>query len=256
MGEDFDLLQFFHDEATLALASMNDALATLEEDPSNTRAAERAERSIHTLGGLAAVADLPDIAELTRSLEAFLPRLPTQTRLQTLKQWTSLMRPFVASAAKGNTLTPPELPALLKSLKPHPTNGKQQKTILVVDDSRTVLHFTSRALAEAGFRVLTAKTEADARATLANEIPALILLDLSLVSGRGEALLSGLFAGGENPPCPVLLFSNRNEAELRALSLRAGAAGFLVKTGDPAALVQAVRPWVYEERVDNERGDP
>ena len=59
------------------------------------------------------------------------------------------------------------------------------KTILLVEDSKKVQNFNSRMLERSGFIVETAMTLADARAFLACQIPAAIILDIGMPDGSG-----------------------------------------------------------------------
>jgi CheY-like chemotaxis protein len=64
---------------------------------------------------------------------------------------------------------------------PHPT-------VLLVDDNRDLLHFLERLMADAGWKLLTAESAAEARKLVAAEKPNAALLDYMLPDGNGVEL--------------------------------------------------------------------
>jgi two-component system, OmpR family, KDP operon response regulator KdpE len=99
-------------------------------------------------------------------------------------------------------------------------------TLLVEDD--TELRATLRAALEVeGYRVLPAASLADAQALLAHAGPIdLVLLDLALPDGDGEALLAGLRRGASTP---VIVISAREAEAGKIRLLDQGADDYLVK---------------------------
>ena len=69
--------------------------------------------------------------------------------------------------------------------------------------------------------------------------PDLLLLDLSMPSGNGLDAIARIRQVA--PRCRVLVLSMHSAPEYVRPALRAGAQGYLCKTGDPAELITAVR---------------
>src|ERR1041384_6571666 len=67
-------------------------------------------------------------------------------------------------------------------------HGLGSMRILVVDDHEEVLELVGRALERDQHEVLSAATAEQARALLASKQPDLVVLDLGLPDGSGEAL--------------------------------------------------------------------
>jgi len=61
-------------------------------------------------------------------------------------------------------------------------------TVLLVDDNRDLLHFLERLMADAGWKLLTAESAADARRLVAEHKPNAALLDYMLPDGNGVEL--------------------------------------------------------------------
>jgi len=76
-------------------------------------------------------------------------------------------------------------------------------------------------------------------ALLRNAVADIVLLDMSMPGLSGVDLIKRLQQ--DHPELPVLVLSMHVEAQIVARVLRAGAAGYVTKDCDPAALITAVR---------------
>jgi DNA-binding NtrC family response regulator len=80
-----------------------------------------------------------------------------------------------------------------ESLRIHSLEGDETRTpahptVLLVDDNRDLLHFLERLMADAGWKLLTAESAAEARKLVATEKPNAALLDYMLPDGNGVEL--------------------------------------------------------------------
>jgi DNA-binding response OmpR family regulator len=80
-----------------------------------------------------------------------------------------------------------------ESLRIHSLEGDDERapvhpTVLLVDDNRDLLHFLERLMADAGWKLLTAESAAEARKLVATEKPNAALLDYMLPDGNGVEL--------------------------------------------------------------------
>ena len=101
--------------------------------------------------------------------------------------------------------------------------------ILLVDDSKFLRMATERALARAGYTVMTADEGEKAIQSAKNERPDVILLDMLLPGMTGPDVLKSLKKDPNTAAIPVIAFtglSHKNEARLR----KDGACAYLDKS--------------------------
>jgi two-component system KDP operon response regulator KdpE len=115
-------------------------------------------------------------------------------------------------------------------------------TVLLVEDDRELRDTLRAALEVEGYRVLGCASLADARAQLANARATggidLVLLDLGLPDGDGEALLSSLRS---ERGTPVIVISARHSDDPKIRLLDAGADDYLVKPFSVGELLARIR---------------
>lgn len=111
--------------------------------------------------------------------------------------------------------------------------------ILVVDDHHEVRDLLVRALGRDGHRVHASASLAEARATLAQLAPDVIVLDLGLPDGSGEDLCRELRR--RERAVPILLLTAHGEVPRRVAGFEAGADDFLAKPFAVAELRARVR---------------
>jgi len=114
--------------------------------------------------------------------------------------------------------------------------------ILVIDDHPLVLEALTRLLPEVdpAVDVRGASHPAEAVTVLDNEPDvSLVLLDLALPGARGLDFLSDLKL--DYPGVPIVILSATHDHATVMAALGAGAHGFIPKTADGAALIDAVR---------------
>ena len=112
--------------------------------------------------------------------------------------------------------------------------------ILVIDDSELVLAITRDALEEAGYEVLTNSSWMEVNATIREHRPDLILLDLMMPSIKGESLCEILKKSSFGRDIPIIIFSTKEETEIKRLAEEAGAEGYIVKRMNKRDIVESV----------------
>jgi DNA-binding NarL/FixJ family response regulator len=113
--------------------------------------------------------------------------------------------------------------------------------VLVVDDHPLVLEALSQLLPQLapGTEVVVAGDRAGAEAVLDDDPDiALVLLDLALPGTRGLDFLADLLL--DYPGVPVVVLSATHDRATIAAALAAGARGFIPKTANVGALVEAL----------------
>lgn len=102
----------------------------------------------------------------------------------------------------------------------------QGVTILAVEDSRYACEALRLMCQRAGARMRRAETLRDARSHLRLYRPDVVVIDLGLPDGRGEALIRDLVLRAVRPP---VILGTSGHPDGRASALAAGADGFLDK---------------------------
>jgi two-component system chemotaxis response regulator CheY len=121
-------------------------------------------------------------------------------------------------------------------------------TILVVDDSITILELLTEALEPEGFRTLKATDGEDAFAKLLSckEI-VLVMCDVNMPRMSGLDLLAS--AHGRGLEVPFLMLTTEAQSELMERAKSLGAKGWMVKPVKPPLLVQAVKSIIAKSRM-------
>ena len=109
------------------------------------------------------------------------------------------------------------------------------KDILLVDDSRTELHFVSSLLVKRGYSVRTAENGTQALRQLEEQVPDLIMMDVVMPGQNGFQLTRTITRDPRYAGVPVIMCSSKNQETDRVWALRQGARDYLVK---PVNLVE------------------
>ncbi len=116
------------------------------------------------------------------------------------------------------------------------------KKILIVDDEPHMLRVTELSLRKGGFEILTAR---DGRAALdiaTRELPALIVMDVTMPEMDGITALKQLKAAPATAAIPVIMLTSRGQTVAREEAQGSGAALYLTKPFSPSQLLaEAVR---------------
>ena len=114
----------------------------------------------------------------------------------------------------------------------------QQHTIHVVEDETSIASFVAAYLKNAGYGVRTAATGQAALAELADEQPALVVLDLNLPDGDGVELCRRIRKSSD---VPILMLTARDEDVDKIIGLEVGADDYMTKPFNPRELVARVK---------------
>jgi len=114
------------------------------------------------------------------------------------------------------------------------------KTVLLVDDSPTILLGLSTLLSQAGYASVQASGGAEALAKLSSSRPDLVITDLNMPGMDGIELIRAIRKLPAFRFLPVLMLTTESQAEKRAEARAAGATGWLVKPVQGAELVKVL----------------
>jgi two-component system chemotaxis response regulator CheY len=115
------------------------------------------------------------------------------------------------------------------------------KTILTVDDSRTMRDMLRLSLEGAGFRVVQAEDGVHGLEVLAGEMPDVIVTDINMPRMDGFGFIEAVRKDDTRRSTPVLVLTTEVDAAKKSRAKAAGATGWIVKPFDPIKLVDAIR---------------
>ncbi|OYP28338.1 response regulator [Rhodopirellula sp. MGV] len=140
------------------------------------------------------------------------------------------------------TATQPSAHALDRSRK----SSSQERTVLVADDSLTVLRLIDRTLREAGYRVLLAEDGRRAVTCALSENPDLVVLDINMPELDGYGVCHELLANPDwDSRTPVIFLTSASEPHLSVLGEELGA--FLSKPTEPDLLLETVAKLIHRK---------
>ncbi len=123
----------------------------------------------------------------------------------------------------------------------------KERTILVVDDERTIREVVRRYLELEGFAVIEAETGPEALSILQDRRPDLIVLDIMLPGVDGLAITRRLRQPADFTPLrtdnniPIVILSARTNKMDRVAGLELGADDYITKPFSPRELVARVK---------------
>jgi two-component system alkaline phosphatase synthesis response regulator PhoP len=112
------------------------------------------------------------------------------------------------------------------------------KTILVVDDKKSLRDMVKAYLTEEGFRVVTAEDGQEALFVARHEKPDLILLDIMMPEMGGYEFMR---VYTKEKDTPIILLTARLEESDKVLGLELGADDYVTKPFSPRELVARIR---------------
>lgn len=127
------------------------------------------------------------------------------------------------------------------------------KTILVVDDSPTILKFVSFTLRSAGFKVTTACDGMDALEKLSSMVESgkkidLVITDLNMPNIDGYEFIRTLKANEQYAAFPIIILSSEEDDKDIKAGIEAGASAYLVKPFKPDVLLSEVAKFFPAEQ--------
>jgi two-component system chemotaxis response regulator CheY len=115
------------------------------------------------------------------------------------------------------------------------------KTVLTVDDSRTMRDMLHLALSEAGYNVVQAVDGVDGLEVLQGLNPDVIVTDINMPRMDGFGFMEAVRKDNKYRAIPILVLTTESDAAKKARAREAGATGWIIKPFNPAKLVDALR---------------
>lgn len=118
------------------------------------------------------------------------------------------------------------------------------KTILAVDDSRSIRDMVAFTLEPLGYHVIQACDGQDALTKFRQADIALVLTDLNMPIMNGLELIRNLRAEARGAGVPIVMLTTETKADIREEGKSAGATGWISKPFDADMLVAVTRKLV------------
>ena len=113
--------------------------------------------------------------------------------------------------------------------------------ILLVDDSKTELHYLSDLLGKRGYTVRTAENGEEAMRRLGEETPDLILMDVVMPGQNGFQLTRTITRDPRFANVPVIMCTSKNQETDKVWGMRQGARDYIVKPVNADELMAKIR---------------
>ena len=115
------------------------------------------------------------------------------------------------------------------------------RKILLVDDSKTELHFLSDILSKRGYQVRTAENGEEAMRRLGEERPDLILMDVVMPGQNGFQLTRSITRDPRFAGVPVIMCTSKNQETDKVWGMRQGARDYIVKPVNADELITKIK---------------
>ena len=121
------------------------------------------------------------------------------------------------------------------------------KTILVVDDSPTVRKLISGKLEKAGHAVVCAVDGVDGLAKIAEQVPDLVLLDITMPRMDGYEVCKQIRLSPTAKDIPVVMISGKDGFFDKVRGRIAGTTGYITKPFGPETLMKALETYLVNQ---------
>jgi two-component system chemotaxis response regulator CheY len=115
------------------------------------------------------------------------------------------------------------------------------RTILTVDDSRTVLEMLRSALTELGYRVVQAEDGIEGLEVLEREGADVIITDFNMPRLDGPGFIERVRQDPRHRGTPILVLTTETDPAEKERARKAGATGWISKPFEPGKLSAAIR---------------
>ena len=115
------------------------------------------------------------------------------------------------------------------------------KTVLAVDDSKTMRDMVTFTLQDAGYTTLEAEDGKAALGVLAGATVDAIITDLNLPNMNGFELIRAVRADAKHKFVPILMLTTEGDDSKKQEGKSAGATGWIVKPFNPQKLIDVVK---------------
>lgn len=120
------------------------------------------------------------------------------------------------------------------------SSPQTRRKILVIDDEEPILLLLQTVLNVYGYEAIKAPSPEQAFARIAEDLPDLIILDVSMPEMNGYEVCRKIKSNPETKDIPIIMITALALEQDRKQALQAGANGFLFKPFDPKVVIKAI----------------
>ena len=114
------------------------------------------------------------------------------------------------------------------------------KSVLVIDDSRTIRQLVHHTLDTAGFSVVTADDGEEGVETFQGDRFDAVITDINMPKLDGFGVIEAIRTGTSNKKVPILVLTTESSPEFKDRAKNLGATGWIVKPFDDKQMVEVV----------------
>jgi CheY-like chemotaxis protein len=119
--------------------------------------------------------------------------------------------------------------------------NRETRSILLVDDSASILFYLGMLLKRLEYRVATAQSAEDALRAMDGFLPSIVVTETSLPGMSGTDLLKRIKNSPRMKTVPVVMLTSRSDPGLKNICEGLGCAGFLYKPVEPDMLYRRLQ---------------
>ncbi len=224
--------------------------AEFKKNPQNVRIAYCLCLGFYSLG------NIDRARELIRKALQISPREPLFIRTSVLLQ--TVAHPFRQPAAATMAVQQPAIPRKEPIVPTVSVDDKPKcsdKTVLVVEDSKTARRVITSVLDRKGYRIVEAASGTEALLAIEGMVPDLVLLDVMLPDMTGYDILAVMRKNSRFSDVPVVMLTGKSGTADRQKGMIGGSNEYLTKPFEPAKLL-AVLARYLESSGQNTTGRP
>lgn len=120
------------------------------------------------------------------------------------------------------------------------------KSILIVDDSRSLRQMVANILDFSGYRVVEAVDGKDGWEKTQTQMFDMVLTDQNMPKFDGIWLIKALRNTESYCKVPIFIITMEDSDEMKAMGKEAGATGLIVKPFDPQRLIELIKKTIGE----------
>lgn len=114
------------------------------------------------------------------------------------------------------------------------------KSVLAIDDSRTIRQLITQTLVEAGFNVTTAEDGVDGVSAFRDKRFDAVITDINMPKLDGFGVIATIRASDANRKVPILVLTTENSPEFKDKARNLGATGWIVKPFEDRQLIDII----------------
>jgi two-component system chemotaxis response regulator CheY len=119
--------------------------------------------------------------------------------------------------------------------------AREMRTILIIDDSASILFYLGMLLRRLEYNVVTARNAEDAMRIMERSVPSIVLTDISLPPMSGINLMKRMKDAPLWKTIPIVILTTESDPGMKDTCMRLGCAAYLSKPVEPDVLYRTLQ---------------